>query len=516
MKVVKAKEMASIEKKAFEAGASAQDFMETAGLKVAKEADLYCKTNLQAPSITLVCGKGNNGGDAYVAGCHLLQMGYKVQAFQLFPSEQCSPLSKLQSLKFASSGGQICFVQSPSEIELPISTLILDGILGTGFSGGVEGLLAQVIDYLNQSKQSILAVDIPSGLNGNTGEITSTAIQATFTVCLGLPKTGFFLRKGWQAVGKLVTVDFGLADTFLNEAEADFELIDINSMANSLPAILRTRHKYERGYVVGLTGSLGMAGAAILSGSAALRGGAGIVRLWHPEEMQNSLGLTPPELIHEYYKAGDAEKIIASFSKASALYFGPGIGRSTKTFDLLYSLIAKIDKPSVFDADALSLIAEKDNLVLPSQTILTPHTGEMAYLLHEPPSSTINEEYIRTCQNYAEKKKITLIHKGAPTFIFHPNTLPKVCLRGDPGMATAGSGDVLTGLLAALLAQKLSPLKAAQLGVFLHGMAGELAASINTSYSVIASDIIDAIPAVYKQLLILNLRSSNNSLSLSQ
>jgi hydroxyethylthiazole kinase-like uncharacterized protein yjeF len=503
MKVIKAKEMAQLEKVAYSAGASDLAFMEAAGLGVALETENYLKSYAKdVEQIILLCGKGNNAGDAYVAGSQLLQKGYRVTAWHLFPVEQSTPLCQRQYERFLSKGGHAKIISDKSDITIPQKTLFLDGILGTGFQGKLDGLLADVIVLVNQSHLPILSIDIPSGLNGNTGQVETVAIKARKTIFLGLPKTGFFIGKGWNHIGKLVPVDFGLPKDIIDTAHPDFYLLTDSFIRSLIPPIKRDRHKYEAGYVVALSGSSGMPGAAVLSGTACLRAGAGIVRLWHPSGMEKEMSGFTPELIHAYYTPDNLETLIHSFNGASAIFVGPGVGREQKTLQLLHSLFPILEKPCVVDADALTLLAEDPSLPFPKSCIVTPHKGEMDRLLKITAKGIpIDDDYFRLCQNFSDEKKLTLVLKGGPTLIFHPGSTPFINPRGDPGMATAGSGDVLTGIIAALLGQGLDTLQAAVLGTYLHGVAGEMAARDKTSYSLIASDLINTLPEAFKDLL---------------
>ena len=235
------------------------------------------------------------------------------------------------------------------------------------------------------------------------------------------------------------------------------------------------------------------AGAALLSTSAALHSGAGIVHLLHPFGMEMQLASSIPELIKIPYQ-NDVEKILTLMNKASAVYVGPGLGREQKTFDLLKQILPALTVPCVIDADALYFLANND-VVLPKQCVLTPHRGEMDRLLKTNDShAPVTETYLNRCVQYAQDKKVTLVLKGGPTYILTAEGMIYICPRGDPGMATAGSGDVLTGLIAGLLAQKLPPKAAALLGCYIHGVAGEFAASDVTSYCMTASDILYRFP----------------------
>lgn len=495
MKVVNAQEMGRIEKLAYEQGASEEDFMEEAGCGVAELAQRIIAKHHLKPKILLLCGGGNNAGDAYVAGRILRDGGFHVNALAISPHEKSSRLCQLQSQKFLASGGVIDYIEDPQKISFGDAELLIDGILGTGFHGEVHGLFRELILRANASNIPILAIDIPSGVNGTTGEIGSVAIKSLETLFLGLPKTGCFLGDVWNEMGKVHVHDFGLGQNFIDEAKEDFELIDDLWISEHLPRIKRTRHKYQAGYVVGVGGSKNMPGAPIMASYAALRSGAGMVRLLHPEGMESELAAAPFELIRQSFSDADVNTILEAANKASAMFVGPGLGLGSLQVKLLKRLLPKIQKPCVIDADALTIIAQHE-ISLPPQTILTPHQGEMKRLLHHEDELNVRQLH-QLVQEYADKRRVTLVLKGAPTFIFHPDRKPFICPRGDPGMATAGSGDVLTGIISGFLAQIQDPLQATILGVYFHALAGEYAAEEFTSFCMVASDITNALPWVF-------------------
>lgn len=271
-------------------------------------------------------------------------------------------------------------------------------------------------------------------------------------------------------------------------------------MARLLPPIKRNRNKYQAGYVIGLAGSLTMPGAALLSSLAAFRAGSGMVRLLYPKGMEAELSSSPYELIKIPYTYNQSQDVSQLMQKAAATFVGPGLGRTEQTQHLLQNILPSLQNPCVIDADALTLFADQA-FQLPSEAILTPHTGEMQTLLKSGSRLVLNFELLKTCQRYAEEHNITLILKGAPTFIFHPQSVIFANPTGDPGMATAGSGDVLTGLIASLLSQGLSCHHAAMLGVYLHGLAGQFAAKHRkTSYGVMATDLITHFGTAYASL----------------
>jgi ADP-dependent NAD(P)H-hydrate dehydratase / NAD(P)H-hydrate epimerase len=474
-KVISSGEMARVEKKSIEAGQSGEAYMDTAGQRIADVVERY----VDGKEITLVIGKGNNGGDAFVAGCHLKKHGFTVYAVCLFPIGECSELCTLHWKRFEAMGGKVCD-------ELRFRGVILDGILGTGFQGVAKGVIKEAVAAVNASECQTISIDIPSGLNGNTGE--GEAVQADLTIFLGMPKVGFFLGKGFNYVGKLVGVSFGLPEKYVDELEAIGYLIDERCL--SLPKVERVRHKYETGYVVALAGSPGMGGAAELSTLAALRGGAGIVRLFHPPEMEEELSGAFVELIRSPFMPEDTGKLFEEVARAKSLLIGPGLGKKVPV-----EVIAKLLKtgvPAVVDADGL--VALQDEMEC-GEVVLTPHKMEFVRLLGKEPASLVD-----AAREFADKRGVTLVLKGAPTWIFHPGKLPLLCVRGDPGMATAGTGDVLTGIIAALLAQGMPGREAAVLGVYLHAVAGEEAARSLSSYSVIASDLIEFLPDVMASL----------------
>ncbi len=475
LKVVTAQEMARIERGAIAKGASEERWIEAAGRGVAEAVIALIEREKLPRKVLLLVGKGNNGADALAAGICLLGEGFDVRAFQLYNA------GSAYNQKFAEEFRK----KSRGQIESKLwfeGGVVVDGFLGTGFEGVVEEKMAAAIRAANESGLPIVAVDIPSGLNGSTGEVGGVAIVARETVALGLPKMGFFLREGWNCVGRVRVVDFGLP----KEAVAEAEAVAYVPRVLALPKIVRNRHKYQAGYVVGFGGSKALSGAAKLSGWAALRAGAGIVRLFSPEE----IGPAPFELICNRWSGKEWKVALA---KAQAVFVGPGLGQLQKVW--LKRYLKEIKPGCVVDADALVAGVE-----FPKGAVLTPHRGEALRLL-ELQAMPSEEELFGRIIRFCERKGCVFVLKGAPTFVFRAKSLPVVVPRGDPGMATAGAGDVLTGVIAALMAQGCSGYEAAILGVTLHGVAGEEAAKAKTSYCVVASDLIDFMPRAFEVLM---------------
>lgn len=498
MEIVTPKEMQRLEQLAYADGSSEALFMEQAGREVAEAvASLVTHFRRQRRAI-LLCGKGNNAGDAYVAGVHLMRhYGYTVEAIQLSEIEGCSPLCQQHHDRFLKTGGNV-FKGPPSDAKrLSATGVIIDGLFGTGFRGELKGDYGSIVHWANDSGVPIVSVDIPSGLNGETGEAVGPVIRATETVYLGLAKLGFFLRDGWRHVGKLRYGYFGLEARYTQQADSDYCLLTFKEAAPLLPPLVPDRHKYEAGYVVGVAGSPGMPGAALLASSGALRGGAGIVRLCHPDGMQAELSSAPYELIREPYT--DATTLLDSLNKASAVFVGPGMGTSAEAADVLKAVLERVERPLVIDADALNLIAE-GKLAPPKGAVLTPHRGEMHRLLGLSSKEALTEDFLAKCQAYADQHQVVIVLKGGPSFLILPDEKTHVVAHGHPGMATAGSGDVLTGVIAACLAQGLEPSAAAKLGTYVHALAGETAAEKKTGYSMTATDILDGLASAFRCL----------------
>lgn len=482
-KVVSAREMARIEKKSFEEGNSPDDYMDAAGHGIAARVEAYCKETHSKKQVALLIGKGNNGGDAFTAGMYLMRHGFEVSAFHLFRLDECSELCEQRCRQFQREGGEVYYPKSTEDLALYKRGVIVDGLLGTGFQGTVEGLLAEVIAFVNQQDIPVIAIDIPSGVHGSTGEVPSDAIIATETCYLGLPKIGMLIGDGYAHAGEMHHVDFGLPSQYIDEAVALALTCDGDDA--SLPTPKPQRHKYEAGYVLTLAGSKGMSGAAYLSSYASLKIGAGIVRLFHQPGME--LSGKPWEVIAEPL---DARRVLEEAERAGALVIGPGFGSA----DTLKPLLEEVLLPTVIDAESIALIP---HLSCKQPIIATPHKGELAHLISSYDSEL---QLLELCQNYVEETDIVLIVKGAPTFIFMQGSDPLLLPVGNPGMATAGAGDVLSGILGGLLAQNVPAKEAAPLAVYIHGLAGDYASELKTEWGMTASDILHAIPDVLHML----------------
>jgi len=432
--------------------------------------------------ILLLVGKGNKGADAFAAGASLLERGFLVTAARILEEKEFSPLCQQYAHKFREAGGSVV----PFSQELfADAILVVDGLLGTGFKGAPSDLFAQAIICANHSALPIVAIDIPSGLNGTTGEVATVAIKASVTCYVACAKLGFFIGSGWNHVGELVEIPLSIDLSSIKE-----EALLAGSCSIHLPPPVRNRHKYERGYLLALAGSCGMSGAAHLTTLSALRSGSGIVRLFHEPELAPFFPF--PELLTEGW---NLERILEEAKRATALLIGPGMGRSQTACALLKALLPRCSLPMVIDGDALFFLGEHPEWKIPQGSILTPHHGEAKRLFQA--SNATDQKLLQMAQVYVDHKEQILLLKGAPSFLFAKGIKPLVLMRGDPGMATAGSGDILTGVIGSLLSQGVTSYDAALFGATLHGIAGEDAARRISSYNVIASDLIDSLPYAF-------------------
>ncbi|NGX34322.1 MAG: Bifunctional NAD(P)H-hydrate repair enzyme Nnr [Candidatus Anoxychlamydiales bacterium] len=506
MKVVLASEMARIESLAYKDGVSDEKYMQNAGYGIFQILDQLIKEKKLPNKITIIAGKGNNAGDGYVVAKHLLEKGFDIKIFQLFSIDEASNLLKKQYDNFIKANGKVIFVKNIEDLENFLesdhekNTFILDAILGTGFKGILTGFLLDVVNKINEKSNElnlkVISIDIPSGLNGNTGKVESAALKSDTTIYLGLAKLGFFVNDGPNYIGNLIYVDFGLDEKYKTLAKAKLEYMDETNLKKLLPKIDKKRHKYEAGFVIGIAGSEGMYGAAKLSSLAALRSGSGIVKMITQKEMSSSFY----ELVNLVIDFENFDEILALISKADSVFIGPGLGRDEKTEDFLFKILPKINKKTVLDADSLFHLSNNLKMILPKDSVLTPHKNEMKKLLKiENPIE--DEKLIEKTRKFSEEKNVIIVLKGYPTIIFHPKKDPVSILGGDPGLATAGTGDVLTGMIASFASQKLDLYDASILAVNLHFKAAELAAFDKTSYSLIASDVIDFLPNAFKKIL---------------
>ena len=510
MKIVNSTDMAALEREEFKAFGDhlAEVFMDRVGMALAASIEQFCSEKSSNGSLVYVlAGKGNNGGDAYHCAKVLMSLGYRVIAVEVTDQGSLSPLCRLKREDFLRSGGRLDVFDGQESPFKRQPLLIVDGLFGTGFNGQLKGLYRELVLAANNCEAPIFAIDIPSGISGDLGFFDGQdCIHASKTYFLELPKLGYFLGQAWNHMGLLHRISFGLSELAHEKAFASASLLNASGIKRSLPKLERQRHKYQAGLLHIWAGSMGMEGAAALVCRAALRSGCGLVKL--AIEAKNYPGFSNLDLevvkVLMNRSAGLCSKeniqfLSEHFNRGDACIIGPGLSLDMDIYAVLHELAPSLKKPLVLDADALTIFAQ-NAFSLPEQTVMTPHIGELKRLLRWEGAFDLNLKSIQLCQQYVENHQVTLVVKGAPTFIFHPKTEPKVMPRGHPGMASAGTGDVLAGIIGSFLAQGLEALDAACIATYLHGLGGELAAKELGAYSLIASDIIDKLPNAFAYL----------------
>jgi NAD(P)H-hydrate epimerase len=386
----------------------------------------------------------------------------------------------------------------------------VDAIFGTGLNSEVKGFIKDVIAFVNSLPAPVVAVDIPSGLDATRGTVLGVAIRADLTTTFGLAKIGQWVEPGIGYVGRLAVVDIGIPRSFIEEADIKAHVIDREELNLSL---LDPRpsgaHKGDYGHLFVLAGSPGKTGAAAMICDGAMRTGAGLVTLGIPASLNPILEAKLTEAMTEPlpdagtgYLSPDASKLMGQLLKGkTACALGPGISTQPQVQELLLELITRVSIPLVIDADGITAVASRPEILkeCKSPVVLTPHPGEMARLVGSTPQK-VQDDRIGVAQSFATQYNCIVVLKGSKTVIATPDERIYINPTGNPGMASGGVGDVLTGIIGGLVAQGLSPLDAALWGVYLHGLAGDLAVQTVGEISLIAGDIIDYIPDALKEV----------------
>jgi NAD(P)H-hydrate epimerase len=431
----------------------------------------------QVTSISIYCGSGNNGGDGYVVGRLALQANWQVQLFALSDTATLQGDARQAYEDYLTIGGAI----STFNGSLPEADIVLDAMLGTGLDREVGGIYADVIALLNKSKQPVVAVDIPSGLNGDTGQVWGIAVEANMTVTFIGQKAGLYTGKAKDHCGDVYFDDLQVPASVYANITSEQYLLN-QSITEKLSPRKRTAHKGNAGHSLLVGGASGMSGAIRLAGEAALRTGSGLVTIATAAEHAALINLTRPELMVTTPDATVAFNQL--LQKVSVIGIGPGLGQTTWASRLL-TLVENSSKPKVLDADALNLLAQ--TRLKRDDWILTPHPGEAARLL-ACEIKAIEQDRIQSAKALQQQYGGVVVLKGAGTVIASNNRI-SLCPAGNPGMASGGMGDVLTGIITALLAQGLSLVDAAETGVCIHAYAADEAAKMGER-GLLASDLI--------------------------
>lgn len=513
MRLIRAEEMQAIDRQAIkQLGIPGVVLMENAGRAAS---DLFCCEfdSLFPGPVLVMAGKGNNGGDGYVMARLLAERGWQVNTLILgsrddIVGDAAVMLDILLNMKLP-----VSYAADVRELRSGFSAaepkLIVDALLGTGLKSTVRGLFAEAIEIVNSVAVPVFAVDIPSGVDGSTGQICGSAVQADLTVTFDHAKIGHASNPGAACSGLLHVVDIGIPRNDRPQLESDVLLVDAEDAADCLPERSRDGHKGSFGHLLVLAGSTGKTGAAALAGNAAVRGGCGLVTVAVPASVHDILEIKLTEAMSCPLADSDgqisqqAQGLIAELlAERQALALGPGLGQSEGLVELLTWLLTAVELPMVIDADGLNMLAGQLELLKQrsgSPVVLTPHPGEMARLCGLTVAEIESDRYQVACK-FAAEHGVVLLLKGSRTVIAAPDGRVRINGSGNDGLASGGSGDVLTGLIGALLAQGLEPFSAATLAAWLHGRAAELQAVGQGTAGMAASDLLCQLPVARREL----------------
>ena len=514
LKVVTADEMRDMDTTAIETvGIPGVVLMENAGSACTRVIQQQLEGK-EDPLVHVFCGKGNNGGDGFVIARHLWNEGVYVKVFCIVPEKDITgdALINLDILRNINIPLEfVTTIEQLEDVENHPPDILVDALLGTGIKGAVKGFAREVIDFINQNVETrVVSVDIPSGLDANSPRVTGSAMRANTTVTMALPKRCHVLYPAKNYVGEIYVVDIGIPPFVLNRPEVKVELLEARDIV--LPFRYPDAHKYECGKVGILAGSKGYTGAATLAAEAALKVGAGMVILAVPESINPVMEQKLTEVITRPLPE-TADQTIGKVSLAAleelvewsdVLAIGPGLGRSAEVQEAVIEVLKMCDKPVVIDADALLALANHSQLLNngPHENwILTPHMGEFRRFFPDESRESISENRIELAQDFAERYGLTLLLKGAPSMVALPDRQVYLNSTGNAGLASGGTGDVLTGFVAGLLAQSYDADEAAYTANFIHGYAADYVMQEETQYTLVAGDLIRHLGAALNHFL---------------
>ncbi|HWQ71263.1 MAG TPA: NAD(P)H-hydrate dehydratase [Desulfitobacteriaceae bacterium] len=518
MRLVNSQQMRRLEDRAIkDFGIPSILLMENAALAVVREICQHFsskKQNLVGLKAVVLAGKGNNGGDGLAIARHLTIIGLEVTVFLLAKPQDLTGDAKLNLQLFTGTEGKLLVIEDEKQRRLARfafsqADVVVDALYGTGLRGAMPSVAEEYIEEINQTKAWVVAVDIPSGVEADTGKVYRLAVRANLTVTFGLPKLGHFLGRGPEFCGQVIVDAISIPPKyFRNEEISNFILTD-KDMQAIIPKRRLQGHKGTHGKGILAAGSLGMSGAAILAGRSALRTGLGLLQIVTPKGVvpvvaNGVIEGTVWPASGEANLDAEAWPVIEEHCQgAQALALGPGLGLKDQFSSVLEKVIQNITSPVVLDADALNLIALKPGILAMRKgrgpLILTPHPGEMARLCNLS-TTEVQKNRLELAVNKAVEWGAVVVLKGAVTIVAAPDGRAFINPTGNPGLGTGGTGDVLTGSILGLLAQGVKPLEAACLAVYLHGKAADILAEEYGWSGFTASELADTLPQARRQL----------------
>lgn len=513
MKAATAGEMRRIDASTIEEyGIPCAVLMESAGSEVASACEsLLLKTG--GKRVCIFAGKGNNGGDGFVAARRLVNHGYKVQVCLFAVSTELSVDALTYFSVLQKMGIDVLEIANERDwdkagIAVSFADCLVDALLGTGLHGNVSDRLASAIELINSAGKPVVAVDIPSGVESDTGRVTHSAVKATITVTLGLPKPGLYLYPGASFAGEIRVADIGIPVELIQSRSIRQNIATAGQVGDLLPIRRRDAHKGNSGRVGVIAGSQGMTGAAALASNGALRSGAGLVTLGiaaslhHIMEVKLTEVMTRPwpEIIGGALGVKSIPYMEELAAKSDVTLIGPGLGRAEETQSAVRQFVKGARCPLVIDADGLVALAEDIDILQQTEalSVLTPHPGEMA-ILTGLTIDEINQDRLYVARQSAIDWASIVVLKGAGTVVAFPDGEVFINPTGNPGLATGGTGDVLAGVIASFIAQGLSSHDAAVAGVFTHGLAADISAGYG-AIGMTAGDVVRNLPSAIQRL----------------
>lgn len=452
--------------------------------------------------IKVFVGPGNNGGDGLAISRMLASEGYNVSVYMLFAIEKLSPdaLANYNRLVL-SDNVDISIIDSSRFPVISEDEVVIDAMFGSGLSRRLEGMVARLVHHINQAMATVVAIDIPSGLFGeeNTINETDAIVQANYTLTFQMPKLSFFFAENDIYIGNHVVLDIHLLPSAIEKQKSNYAFTTLLEMRRMLKTRPRFSHKGSYGHALLMAGSYGKMGAGVFSSKACLRSGVGLLTFHVPKVGYDIVQTSVPEAMLSVDEDEWQITQCPDTDKYSAIGIGPGIGTANETADALFKVIKAVRIPMVLDADALNILSQYPDWMkrLSPNTILTPHPREFDRMAGV--SSSGYERHLKQIE-FSRIYQVIVVLKGAYTSITSPDGRCWFNSTGNPGMATAGSGDVLTGIILSLLAQGYEPIDAARLGVYVHGLAGDVAVLESSEEALIASDIINHLGLAFKKI----------------
>jgi NAD(P)H-hydrate epimerase len=512
MKIATAQEIRNIDRRAVrEFGIPGPVLMENAATAILAEMERFFN-GLAGVRVGILCGKGNNGGDGLALARHLRVRGVPVRVALLASVAQLEGEAKLNAAILGKTDVEVIAKASTRSVEDVVawSDILVDALLGVGLSSPLRGGYAAAVERINRSGRPVVAVDVPTGVNADTGEIMGTAVRADLTVTMVLPKRGLVLHPGASCAGAVRVADIGIPPQAVERENIGLSLLDSAAVSGTFGGRARDAHKGDFGHLLVIAGSPGKAGAAVMAARGALRSGAGLVTVAAPaglvpivqQQVCEAMCLPAAEGIDGTLGMGAEQEIGRAAARMTACAAGPGLSTHDETMRVVRTLVRDLAVPMVVDADALNALAGSPDALRKARAprVVTPHPGEMARLLGTS-ADEVQRDRVGTAQRFAKAHGAVVVLKGAGTVIATPEGTAFINTTGNPGMATGGTGDVLTGVIGGLLAQGCGPTEAACLGVHLHGLAGDLAAKEKGEAGLIAGDVIEKLPEAIQQII---------------